>query len=208
MGTELGVMKTDSVKANADHYAPGYQTASFHKLACKALALGEEKRVLRAQELKWHFKAKKAREREQLDVAEGAHLREVSIMNHTRWALKPEARATNLVIAFLHGKVYLNVESHRRTPPDWERVIRIAKKYSGDKNIEQALFSWMPKKDYKALADIRKKVFEDTKADMAAKLVVSAEDTADNSTLLHKDGTSHTWKARVDCAICSTESVA
>lgn len=193
-------------KANADHYTPQYQTAKFHKLSCKALALGAEKRVLRAQELKWHFKAKKAREREQLRAAESAHLREVSIMYHIRLALKPEARATNLVIAFLHGKVYSNVENIRHTAPDWERVIRIAKKYTSDKNIEQALFSWMPNEDYKALSAIRKKVFENTKADMTESVLkVSVHDVADNSILLHKDGTSHAWKERKNCDACKEE---
>lgn len=102
------------------------------KLKVKAKSLAEEARIIRREESKFHGMDK------------------WDLQNHRKYDVRNEARATQLAIAFLKGRNYLDVEY--RGIRDWNtfqvlilpRVVTMVRKYGNDKKLSyDAVRNWV-----------------------------------------------------------------
>lgn len=99
-------------------------TAAKAKLKIKVKHLAEEARIIR-REAQNHRGA----------------LRH-DLKQHKVLVVRPEARATQLVYAFLKGRTYEQVEGLAKSEPQWYRCIKMVERYALGEM--QRFLEWMP----------------------------------------------------------------
>ncbi len=99
------------------------------ELKIKASSLAAEARIIRKLEIRRRQQASKRRKLKlPFDITEAERLR---IHEHRIKVVRPEARATHLVRAYMAGYEYGRIEKMARTAPWWLRMREIAYRYGG-----------------------------------------------------------------------------
>lgn len=119
------------------------------ELKIKALSLGAECRIIRAQENRLARRLAKARGRAAVEqwLAGDKRLAGIareegtfaSLHNHRMVVVRREARATHLARGFLKGTAYRDMEHACWEQPIWDRVREIAVKYRPGDHSEQVI---------------------------------------------------------------------
>ena len=94
------------------------------ELRVKVRSLAEEARIIRHEERRALGKERWASRHGKSSDGTYARLR-----GHRVHVVRPEARATQLAVAYLRGKPYAEVEGPTSSTPDWSRVGRLVLKY-------------------------------------------------------------------------------
>lgn len=124
------------------------------KVKIKVKSLAEEQRIIRREENKekWNARAARGRIRFKKAQAELARVGYIgkqesdvvtgvdSLHLHRVKNVRRELRSANLAYGFLRGIPYAAMEQFSWTQPDWNRVQRLAEKYSED-NVEKGAIS-------------------------------------------------------------------
>lgn len=139
-----------------------------YQLKCKAIALEVEAKAFKKQEArerrlldKWKTRAELGRIKAGLDpmklkvhsvTAEG-------IRHHRLTRIRPEARNALLAYGFLRGMPYHKMENFSWTQPNWDRILKLATRYSKESEqvVAQRFAQWL----YEAKGDVKAK-FHDT----------------------------------------------
>ena len=87
-------------------------------LRVKLKSLAEEARIIRREEQRTH------------DLLRG------ELHQHRIGTVRSEARHTHLAYGFIRGRTYEQIEPKCDTPPDWERVRKMTKRYGPAPFIE------------------------------------------------------------------------
>ena len=106
-------------------------------LKVKIKSLAEEAKIIRLEERK----AKKY----------GNKLLREGLRSHRIWDVRREARASLLAYAFLRGKSYHSIEQTVKNKPDWDRVVKIIKKFGGQifsLTTKDTFNAWKEEKEY------------------------------------------------------------
>lgn len=131
----------------------------MYELKYKAIALEAETRAFKQHErselarlAKWKKRAILGRLKATLrgDPVSGPDPKTVSsavqqgVRLHRIKCIRPEARCTLLAYGFLRGLPYKVIENFAYTQPNWDRVARLAVRYSEDteQNVQQRFAQW------------------------------------------------------------------
>lgn len=103
-------------------------------LKVKIKSLADEARVIRLEEKRAMRRGRDAKLSRFADPELQRHL-----WQHRTVDLRGEQRSALLAYAFLRGRPYAAAEPKAATPPDWERVRRIAEKFGGRPGVPAAV---------------------------------------------------------------------
>lgn len=117
-----------------------HQKTRYLKIKIKSLA--DEAQIIRQEERKVLGFFRRARE----EKHRNAHLDTyVGLRTHRRHDVRDESRAAQLAYAFVRDIPYSQVEKKCKVTPDWERIERIAGKFSADPDprvVQQKFAEW------------------------------------------------------------------
>jgi len=119
------------------------------KLKIKAKSLAEEARIIRKEEKK--LKEIPFHKRSKVIKYNWGHYTVChlsTIQWHRRWDVRNEARATQLAIAYIKGKNYLQVEKNTKSPDLLRyhivpRILAMVKKYGEKETTREDILKWI-----------------------------------------------------------------
>jgi len=118
-----------------------------YQLKCKAIALAAEAQAFKKQEQrlkKWKHRAEAGREKVKKlnrnynpEVLQGIHLHRIK-------DVRKEARNALLAYGFVRGLRYVEMENFAWTQPNWDRIEKLAIRYSreSEQDVKQAFGAW------------------------------------------------------------------
>ena len=101
------------------------------ELKCKVMSLAAEARIIRRHENKAKANIRWCRENGKEEQADVFASQRDKLSDHRRGVVRYETRHSLLAYGFLRGTSYLRIEQKCHTPPNWERVLKMAERFGG-----------------------------------------------------------------------------